>query len=118
MSRRRVVEVDGVCLEGVVAVHYIGVDVLVEFVGVERGVVKDANCEGNGICGWWQEAAVPAHKVLSEGHLCVETEVEASALVSAARDPAAAPSSGVWGVGVGAVIIARHCFWGRVSRLR
>ena len=88
------VEVDRVCLENVVTIHCSGVDVLVEFAGVERGVITVADCEGNGICGRWQKAAAPAHNVLSEGHLCVETEVEALAHVSAARGPAAAPASG------------------------
>ena len=78
------VEVDGVCREDVVAIYRSGVDVLVDFAGVERGVVNVADCEGNGICGRWQEAAGPVHKVLSEGHLCVVTEVEALASASAA----------------------------------
>ena len=107
-----------VCLEDVVAIHCSGVDVIVEFAGVEWGVMKAADCEGNGICGRWQETAAPAHKVLSEGDLCIETEVEASAPVSATRGPAGAPASGAWGVGVGAVVVARHCLWGIVGRLR
>jgi hypothetical protein len=111
------VEVDRVCLEYVVAIHCSGVDVLVEFAGVERDVVKVVDCEGNGICGRWQEAAASAHKVLSEGHLCVETEVEASAPVSAARGPVAAPASGFRGVGVGAVVVVRHYCEGRGSLL-
>ena len=57
-------------------------------------------------------------KVLSEGDLCVESEVEASAHVLATRGPAAAPASGAGGVGVGAVVVTRHCFWGSVGRLR
>ena len=39
------VEVDGVCFEHVVAIHCSGVDVLVEFAGVEQGVVKVADGE-------------------------------------------------------------------------
>ena len=116
MSRRRVVEVYGVCFEDVVAIHCSGIDVLVEFAGVERGVVKIADCEENGICGRWLEAAALAHTVLSEGQLCVDTEIDTSAPVTAARGPAAALASGVFGVGVGAIVIVRHCFWGRVGR--
>ena len=56
------VEVDRVCFEDVVAIHDSGVDVLVEFASIEWGVVKAADCEGNRICGRWQEAAAPAHK--------------------------------------------------------
>ena len=47
---RRMVEVDGICLEDVVAISCSGVYVLVEFAGVERGVVIVADGEGNGIC--------------------------------------------------------------------
>ncbi len=113
------VEVDKVCLEDVVAIHCNGVDVLVDSAGVERGVVRVADSKGNGICDRWQEAAVHAHKVLSEGHLCVEIKVEAtSASVSAARGPAATPAPRAWGVGIGAVVVARHYFWGIVGHLR
>jgi len=109
---------DGVGLDDAVAIRYAEISVLVEFANVDRGVVKVADGEGNGICGRWQETAAPAHKVLSEGDLCIETEVEASAPVSATRGPAGAPASGAWGVGVGAVVVARHCFWGHLDRLR
>jgi hypothetical protein len=107
-------EVDRVCLEDMVAVHCCGVDVFVEFAGVERGVLEVADCEENGICGRWQEAAAPAHK----GHLCVESEVEASAHVPAARGSAAAPAPGAWCVRKGAVVVARHYIWGSVGRWR
>jgi hypothetical protein len=103
-----VVEVDGVCFEDVVAIHYNGIYALVDFAGVERGVVKVADCEGNGICGRWHEATALAHKMLSDGYLCIETEVEASAPDLAARGQATAPASGVWGVGVDAIVIALH----------
>ena len=78
------VHVDGVSLEDVVVIHCGRINALVEFAGVEWGVVKVADGEGYGICGRGQEAAAPAHKVLSQGDLCVETEVEASAPVPAA----------------------------------
>ena len=71
------VNVDGVNLEVVAAVHCGRVHILVESAGVERGVVKVADGEGYGVCGRWQEVAAPALKVLGEGQLCVETEAEA-----------------------------------------
>jgi hypothetical protein len=54
--------------------------------------VKVADGEGYGVCGRWQEAA-PAHKMLGEGHLCVETEAKAMAPASSAKVPAAASAS-------------------------
>ena len=58
---------------------------------MERGVGEVADVEGYGVCGGWrQEAAALAHKVLNEGHLCVEIKAEATAPASAARVPAAA----------------------------
>ncbi len=42
-------EVNDVCLENIVAVHRRRVDVLVESTGVERGVVKVADGEGNNV---------------------------------------------------------------------
>ena len=42
------VEVDGVSVEDVVAVGCRGVDVLVEFAGVEGGIVVVPDCEGDG----------------------------------------------------------------------
>ena len=53
LTRRRVTEVDKICLEDIVAVHCCGVDFLVEFAGVERGVVKVPVCEEDGACGRW-----------------------------------------------------------------
>ena len=47
------VEVDGVGLEDVVAVCCRGIYILVEFAGVERGVVKVVDGEGDGICCRW-----------------------------------------------------------------
>ena len=47
------VEVDGVSFENVVAVCCKGVDVLVEFAGVERGVLTFADGEGDSIYGRW-----------------------------------------------------------------
>ncbi len=85
-------------------IHPIRVDVLVKTAGIERGVVIEADGGGYGVCGWWQEAATLAHKVLGQSHLCVEAKVEASALVSAAHAPEARS------VGVGAVVVARHSF--------
>ena len=54
--------------------------------------------------------------MLGEGHLCVETEVEASAPVPVSRDPVAGLDPGARGVGEGAVVVARHCIWGSVCR--
>ena len=110
------VHVDGVYLEDVVAIQCGRVDVLAEFAGVERGIVKVADGEGNGICGRWWKASASAHKVLGEGHLCVETEVEASAPVPAARGLVAASALGAWSVDVDAIVIARHCSCGSVGR--
>ena len=51
---RWVVEVNGVYFEDVVVIHhYSGVDTLVEFAGVELGVVKVADGEQYGVCGLW-----------------------------------------------------------------
>ena len=47
MAGRRIVEVDGISLEKFVAVCCRGIDVLVDFAGVERGVVEVANGEGD-----------------------------------------------------------------------
>ncbi len=101
--------VNGVCVENVVAIHRCRVDVLVKSAGIERGVVIGADGEGYSIYGWWQEAETLAHKVLGQSHLCFEAEVEATAPVTAANGHAAAPASGAWCVGVGVVVIARHC---------
>ena len=118
LTGRRVVKIDGVCFEHVVAIHCGGVNVFVESAGVERGVVKVADGEGYGVYGRWQKVAAPAHKVLSRGRMCGEAKVEATAPAPAAGVPAAAPASEAWGVGVGSIVVARHCFWGRVSRLK
>jgi hypothetical protein len=83
-------QVDGVSLKDVVAIHCRWVNILVESAGVERGVVSVSDGEGNGVRDRWQEAAAPAHKVLGEGHLRVEAEVEATAPASATKSPAAA----------------------------
>ena len=53
LTGRWIIEVDGVCLEDVVAINCGGVDVLDEFAGVERGVVEVADGEGYGVCGRW-----------------------------------------------------------------
>ncbi len=118
LTGRGVMHVNGVCVEDVVAVHCGRVNVLVETVGIERGVVNVADCKGYGVCGRGQEAATPAQKVLSECYLCSETEVEASAPVPAAKVHAAAPAPGSWSVGVDVVVVARSCSWGRVGWLR
>ena len=111
------VEVDRDGLNNVVAACCRCVDILVNFVGVERGVVEVADSEGYGVRGRWQEVAAPTHKVLSESHLCVEAEVEARGPASTPGGPAAASASGAWGVGVGAIVVARHCLWVCVGRL-
>ncbi len=79
--------------------------------------MKFADGEGYGVCDRWQEAAAPADKVLSEGHLCVEAKVEATVSAPAMEGPAAAPAPEAWSAGVGAFVVGRYCFWGRVGRL-
>ena len=108
--------VDGVSLEDVVAIHCTRVNILVEFAGIERGVMKVTDGEGYGFRGRWQKAAAPAHKVLDEGHLCVETKAEATAPASAAKDHAAASAPGACGVGEGAIVATRHCSCGSIVR--
>jgi len=112
------VEVDRVGLEHVVALCCRGIDVLINFAGVERGFVKVADSQGYGVYGRWQEAAAPTHKVLSKSHMCIEAKVEATALAPASGGSAAAPASEAWGVGVRAIVVSRHFLWGRVGRLR
>jgi len=51
MAGRRVVEVDRVCINNVVAVGCRGVDVPVDFAGVEGGVMVVADGEGDGVRG-------------------------------------------------------------------
>ena len=51
LTRRRVVEVDGVSVDDVVAVGCRGVDVLVDFAGVEGGVMVVADGEGDDVRG-------------------------------------------------------------------
>ncbi len=72
--------------------------------------MKVADGEGYGVCGRWQKVAAPPHKVLSKDYLCVEAKVEASASAPATGGPAAAPTSEAWSVGVGAIVVGRHCF--------
>ena len=51
LTRRGVVEVDGVSVEDVVAVGCRGVDVLVEFASIEASVVVVADGEGDDVTG-------------------------------------------------------------------
>jgi hypothetical protein len=51
LTGRGKVEVYGVSLENVVAVGCRGVDIFVEFAGVERSVMVIANGEGDGVGG-------------------------------------------------------------------
>ncbi len=66
------IEADRVGLENIASACCKGIYAVVNFAGVERGVVKVADDEGYGVCGRWQEVATPTHKLLSEGHVCVE----------------------------------------------
>ena len=59
LDEARVVEVDGVSIKDVVAVGCHGVDVLVEFAGVEGGVVVSADGEGDGVGSGRLESASP-----------------------------------------------------------
>ncbi len=52
LTGRGMVEIDGVGLENVVAFRCGGVDVLVKFACIERGVVEVADGEGDGIYSW------------------------------------------------------------------
>jgi hypothetical protein len=51
LAGRRMVEVDGLCVEDVVTVGCHGVYVLVEFAGVEGGVVIVPDGEGDNVRG-------------------------------------------------------------------
>jgi hypothetical protein len=77
--------------------------------------VNVAHGEGNGICYRWQKATASAHKVLSEGHLCVEAKAKATALASATRDPTASyarrPEASAW-------VLSSLLDRGRVGRLK
>ena len=53
------VEVDGVDIENVIAICCQGVDVLVEFAGIEGGVVVTADGEGDGVGSGRLESASP-----------------------------------------------------------
>ena len=63
------VHVDGVSFEDIVAIQWSRVNIIVEFAGVERGVVKVDDGEAYGVRGRWQEVAAPAHEVLGAGHM-------------------------------------------------
>jgi hypothetical protein len=52
-----------------------------------------ADGEGDGVLSRWLKITSPAHQMMGEGHMCIEVEVEASALVSAMRGPATSPSA-------------------------
>ena len=78
LTGRWIVEVYGVGLEDVVAVGCRGVDLFVDFTGVERSVVVISDGEGDGVRSWWLYVASPPHRVMGEGHLCIEVEVEAA----------------------------------------
>ena len=111
-------QVDGVSLKDVFAIHCSRVNILVESAGVERGVVKVPDGEGNGVRDQWQEAAAPTHKVLGEGHLYVEAKVEAMAPASAAKGPVAVSASEPGGAGVSIVVVIRHRYQGRVGYVK
>ncbi len=97
------VEVDGVCVEDVVAVGCCGVDVLVEFAAAERGVVVVADDEGDGVRGSRLESASSAHKVLCECLLGDLVEVEAAPAGARAVGTATAASP-VRRVSIGVVV--------------
>jgi hypothetical protein len=105
------VEVDGVSVEDVVAVGYCGVDVLVEFAGVERGVVIVAHGEGDGVRGSRLESASSAHKVLCECLLSVLVEVEAAPAGARAVGTATATSHARRvSIGVVVAVVGRRYF--------
>ena len=112
LTRCRVVYVDGVGVEDVSAAGCSRVDVLVDFPGVEWGVVIVADGERDCVGSWRLKADSPAHKVLREGLLCVRAEVEASTTVATSKGPvASAPPSRRNGiVVVSAIVGRRHCF--------
>ena len=87
------VKVKGVDMEDIVSVDCRRVDVFVECSGIERSVVKVADGERDGV-GSSRSKVVPSpHKVLVEGHLGVEVEMEASGPAFAAGVPATSPST-------------------------
>ena len=109
MARRGVVEVDRVSIQDVGAVGRSRVNILVDLSGVERCVMIVADGDGYGVGGRRLEAPSPAHKVLREGCLCVEIEVEASSSGAASVGPAAAaPAAGRSDVGVIVAIVGRR----------
>jgi len=64
------------------------VDVFVKFSDIEKSVVKAADGEGDDVgSSKWKDVSSP-HKVLGEGYLGVEDEMEAFAPAYAAGSPA------------------------------
>jgi hypothetical protein len=80
--------------------------------------MKVADGERYGVPGRWQEVAAHAHKVMGEGHLCVETEAEAMTTASATENPAAASTSESRCAGVSVIVVARYRYRGRIKCLR
>ena len=104
------VYVDGVGVEDVSAAGCSRVDVLVDFPGVEWGVVVVADGEGDCVGCWRLEAHSPAHEMLRESLLSVSVEMEASATVATSKGHAAAsPAASRSGDDVvGTVVAGRH----------
>ena len=83
---------------------------MVESAGVERGVMNAADGEGDCVGRCRSFVVSTAHKVLGEGHMCVEVEVKSSTPAPAVNVLATSPASEYRGVGdSGATVISRHC---------
>jgi hypothetical protein len=92
-------------MQDIVSVGGRWVYVPVEFLGIEWGVVEVSNGKGEGVGRGRHEAVASSHKVLGEGHMSVEAEVEAHAPGSAMRDAASSPASVSSGVVIGGAVV-------------
>jgi len=81
------------------------VNVPIEFSGIERGVIEVSNGKGHSLGRGRPKAVASSHKVLGEGHLSVEAEVEAPATGSATRDVASSPASGSSSIDIGGAVV-------------
>jgi hypothetical protein len=92
-------------MQDIVSVGGRWVYVPVEFSDIERGVVEVSNGKRDGVGRGRHEVVASSHKVLGEGHLSVEAEVEAHASGSATRDAASSHASVSSGVIIGSAVV-------------
>jgi hypothetical protein len=93
------VNVEEVDIKDILAVDCRRVDFFIELSGIERGVMKVADGEGDGVGGRRSKVVPSPHEILGE----------ASALASAARGLTTPSAAVPIGVGVGsAVVVVRH----------